>query len=618
MFQEWLQGHTVGDAILPKAQYHPYPTADQRDQWESLPKDTLQALIQKGEDYLGYDWPALPATSFMAFVRKGERTVYETPHYARRDALYALVLAECAQGEGRFLDDIINGIWAICEESFWGISAHNGSRDVGELLPDVENPYVDLFAGETAGLLAHILYLLGNQLDRITPTVCRRVQVELERRIRLPFLTHEDFWWMGFGRNKVNNWNPWILSNMISVFLLTEEDGRRREKGLTKCLWCLDAFVHIYFDDGGCDEGTSYWNYAGGTLFDCLDQLYRASQGKISFFNQELVKQIGRFLYRSQIAGEYYINFADGGAKPPLARDMIYRYAARIQDPQLIALALSIPPTAEYFDIPQPLRRKLPELFEGQEAKNQAASPPYPQDMWLDGIQVMGARLQEGSVSGLYLAAKGGHNDESHNHNDIGSCIVYRDGIPALIDIGVETYTRYTFSDMRYTIWTMRSSYHNLPDINGTEQLPGEDKKARQVSYQAQQDQTRFSLELSGTYPEQAGLTHYTRNYLYQRQPENQIVITDQLDLRSSENQISWHFMTAVKPQAVLPGKYLLPLSDTCQVTLEYDPELLTRTQIEEFPISDQQLLPIWGQHLYRITLEGTFSKRSKAVFTIR
>ena len=39
--------------------------------------------------------------------------------------------------------------------------------------------------------------------------------------------------------------------------------------------------------------------------------------------------------------------------------------------------------------------------------------------------------------------------------------------MPVIIDAGVGTYTRQTFSSERYTIWTMQSNYHNLPMING-------------------------------------------------------------------------------------------------------------------------------------------------------
>ena len=104
--------------------------------------------------------------------------------------------------------------------------------------------------------------------------------------------------------------------------------------------------------------------------------------------------------------------------------------------------------------------------------------------MWLPGIQIMAARVREGSADGLYLAAQGGHNAESHNHNDVGNFIVYANGEPAIIDVGVETYTAKTFSPQRYDIWTMQSAYHNLPTVNGVMQGAGREFEARNVDVQ--------------------------------------------------------------------------------------------------------------------------------------
>ena len=55
-----------------------------------------------------------------------------------------------------------------------------------------------------------------------------------------------------------------------------------------------------------------------------------------------------------------------------------------------------------------------------------AAQPVAPlyRSVWMDGIEVAVARTEGGSAEGLTLAAKGGYNAESHNHNDVGSFIL--------------------------------------------------------------------------------------------------------------------------------------------------------------------------------------------------
>ena len=96
--------------------------------------------------------------------------------------------------------------------------------------------------------------------------------------------------------------------------------------------------------------------------------------------------------------------------------------------------------------------------------------------------------------SGWFLATKGGFNNESHNHNDVGTFSLYVNTIPVLIDAGVGTYTRQTFSSERYTIWTMQSNYHNLPMINGVPQSFGQNYKATDVVCQPKK---RFLSERS-------------------------------------------------------------------------------------------------------------------------
>lgn len=94
--------------------------------------------------------------------------------------------------------------------------------------------------------------------------------------------------------------------------------------------------------------------------------------------------------------------------------------------------------------------------------------------------------------------------EESHNHNDVGNFIIYADGKPAIIDVGVETDTAKTFSPSRYDIRTMQSQYHNLPIVNGIQQQAGENFRASDVRYAMTDELVEFSLPL-GTLRKRAG-----------------------------------------------------------------------------------------------------------------
>ena len=160
----------------------------------------------------------------------------------------------------------------------------------------------------------------------------RRIQREVNVRILTPCLERDDHSWMGFhntGR-RVNNWNPWICSNWLACTLLLEEDEARRQASVFKIMRTVDNFVDPYPLDGGCDEGPSYWGRAGASLLDNLELLYSATDGQLQVYDEPLIQEIGRFIYRVQIEGDYYINFADAPALVYPDAMLVYRYGLRI------------------------------------------------------------------------------------------------------------------------------------------------------------------------------------------------------------------------------------------------------------------------------------------------
>ena len=113
MIQEYLSTlpDCLDDLIL--------PAAGARTVWDGLPEGTRTALIRRGEEYLGWHWPVMTCGDYLTFSRTGNRSRYESKCHPRQQALCALALAECAEHRGRFLADIIDGIWFVCEECGW-------------------------------------------------------------------------------------------------------------------------------------------------------------------------------------------------------------------------------------------------------------------------------------------------------------------------------------------------------------------------------------------------------------------------------------------------------------------------------------------------------------------
>jgi hypothetical protein len=238
---------------------------------------------------------------------------------------------------------------------------------------------------------------------------------------------------------------------------------------------------------------------------------------------------------------------------------------------------------------------------------------PLVGDVWLPDLQVMAARSVSGRRDGFYLAAKGGHNDESHNHNDVGNFIAYYDGDPVLIDAGAQTYTAATFSSRRYELWNNQSGFHNLPTINGVMQREGRAFAARNLRYEAGADFARLSLDLAGAYPESARVESWHRMMTLNRR--RNVEVDESYRLSASTSPFTLNFLTPLQADAAGAGRVRLFGPDNTNpraFVLVYDADRFDPT-VETIPVTDTRMRASWGEKLQRVVL-----KSKKAVLADR
>lgn len=605
-------------SLVSQNNYHPFPQTGSA--WRAaVPDSILYKLVKEGEAALTYSIKPISASVSLNYVRSGDRSEHAGISFGKRKALKSLIIAESIEDKGRFMEAIINDVWSICEESFWGVPAHLGNAG----LPDAEHPIVELFSAETATLLSLTDYFVGPKLDAINKQFRKRIYYETNKRVFEPMLnSSEGYGWMSKTK-PVNNWNPWIHSNLIMTTLLLEPDANKRALYTYNYMKGIDLYLNGLGEEGGCDEGPSYWFAAGASVFDCLEFLQTATKGKVNVYADSLIRKMASYVYKTHIGGHYFVNFSD--ADPKFTPDglMIYRFGKAVNDNYLVNmgqwayrtfnnLAYANMHTDDDFHRPRYILNLLTVKTLDQHAE--AFNPIS--NVWINDVQELTAR----SSNGFFLATHGGHNAESHNHNDVGDFVLYADDEPIIIDAGRGNYTARTFSSKRYELWFTQSEHHNLPIINGAGQSAGRAFSATSVTHLANEKEASLSMNIAGAYDSSAGIQSWDREVKLNR-VSNKLEISDAFVMRNIMKSYQQVFMTVCKADISVEGLITLTTPNQKKYVIHYDSKAwsihidLPSTQGEEY----SSLKIKWdNQLIQRIVLDSKkLQKKGKSFFYI-
>jgi len=365
-------------------------------------------------------------------------------YYGRRsDPLSQATLAVWLghpQGDIDYLQDLA---WAYCEDSTWVHGVHDAND-------------IDLSAAAMGARMAEIVHVLG---DRLEATVRDRIVEEVETRIFQRFWNYrKPEWW----KTIENNWNHVCNGSVIraALYLIDDPDvlAHMTHAAIQNLTYALDGFA----DDGGCGEGPGYWKYGFGHYLMVAEALRQRTGGELDIMAGDKIERICRYPLAAHIDGPLYSSFADAthGEMPAWIALLVNRFYAV---PELYELcALSGDRTlrlSSMLDLG---------LYDGEKATGRPDAFDYElPDLGQAKLRGAPGRRQ------MTVMALAGDNGVSHNHNDVGSFIVYRTGKMLLVDPGAPMYTKQTFSPRRYEIVYCRSKGHSVPVIDGKEQRAG-------------------------------------------------------------------------------------------------------------------------------------------------
>ncbi|QDZ16226.1 heparinase II/III family protein [Humibacter ginsenosidimutans] len=585
------------------------PTASNRGAWSGFDAVTIEGITNAAVAERGEAWAEAKASDFARFVRDGDRITYETALEARQQRLTRAVVTAAVTDDPAWADEAADGVVLLCEQSTWSLPAHDDAHSRrGFVISDAASPYLDLIAGEIVAQLAVADRVLGERWDADWPGLRERLRHEAETRVFAPFETRDDFWWLGYWRD-VNNWNPWILGNVLLAAVLLIDDAERVARIAARALDSLDRYVATLPEDGAIDEGVAYWWNGAVRMLECLDLVARATDGELDAAAIPVVAEVLRFPMRMQLGDDWYVNVADGWARSSGTEpwQVPFRWGSLLGDHQVVAWASGgRRPGRPVADVRSGLPRLLRALSDSAWRDVGPAPAPLPSAVWLPSVQVLVARATAGDPAGLALAAKGGTNDENHNHKDLGSFIVACDGRPLLVDVGKPTYTAQTFSEHRYEIRAMQSGWHNAPAPLGLEQGAGPDFHANVVRAPNDERPVTLELDLSDAYPLSHG-DRWSRTFRPVSAARAEIIDTWSLAM-GSPTGTSVHLVAAGSVR--IDGAEAVVRDGAAGIRITTSHGIVPTSEVWE--LDDPELTRVWGDRLTRLTYdlpsEGTLT----------
>jgi hypothetical protein len=600
---------TTSHPLAPPEESLPVPPARDRTVWAAaaLHPATLAGLRERGAADLGSPWPVPLASAYARYFRDGDRAGYERSVFERQRRLSRAAVLAAVTLDPRWTDEVADGVTLLCEQSTWCWPAHDHTfRAYGAVVPTVTDPYVDLGAGEVAAQLAWIDHLLGEQLDERVPGVRARIRHEVDRRVLAPFVSCRDWHWLGL-HGDVHNWCAWIHGNLLVAALRLVDDEPARAALVDLAVGGLERYAASIPPDGAIDEGHSYWWEGACRALEALDVLEHASQGARGGATVEALRETVAFPHRMHLGGGWYVTHGDGRARAVSHQPWhaLHRAAVRVGDPAAQAHAAAHRrPDAPVAHEDQGLGRLLRALADPAWNAAVPAASPLPRDVWLPSTQVLVARREAGSPAGLTLAVKGGHNAEHHNHNDVGSVVVALGGVPVIVDAGRPTYTAQTFGPDRYRIWTMQSSWHNVPEIRETAQASGPAHAARDTSARVGDASTGLTLDIAAAYP-RTDVRHWRRHAELDR-TDGRVHIGESWELDpDGEGRTLVRFLVAGEVTVGAGWALITALEGAGSVRLHWEPaDAPCAVTVRE--LDDPMLSEVWTDRLTRLEIDVT------------
>lgn len=542
---------------------------------DSFYKNEWHLILEEGRRYLEQPIRSLRFSDYKIYDLTGSRKEYEREYFQHRGRLKTFAVLSAACGEDKYIHALEDAIWAICDEYTWCLPAHLG----GESLKIYEKTsaytsgkknngtirehqrQVDLFASETGFALVEICSMLE---ERLAPIVVHRVHELVKDRILQPYCElNSMFWW----ETATNNWAAVCAGSVGAAALYLIKDNDALAPIVQRLLSTMDAFLSGYAEDGACTEGLGYWKYGFGSYAYFAELLRQRTAGQIDLMQGEKIRQIALFQQKCYLSENNVISFSDANLRfkfPPGLTQYLKNCFEEVEIPDIKCRAQFMDNNCHNWAEGV---RDLIWSSPGMEGGGLTSGTYYLKD-----AQWQVSRLHRG-MNAVSLAAKGGHNDEPHNHNDVGNFILDVNGELLLTDTGAGEYTKQYFGPERYTILCNSSRGHSVPVINGNYQAAGREHSASVLEQSSTQSRDVFVLDISRAYKDKSPVS-LLRSFIFEKMAMPKLTVKDSYKFEHAPSSVIERFVTFREPKLLSPGRVEIQ-GERGRIFVVYDPNVL-------------------------------------------